>query len=44
MAAPLFPRFEALAARLMSLAQLNRTVHLQTYNLLIGEAALSLSS
>jgi hypothetical protein len=41
-ASPLFVRFEALATKLMSLAHLNRTVHLPTYNRLIGEAALAI--
>ena len=41
-AAPLFPRFEALAVKLVAVANLNRTVHLENYNQLIGAAALSL--
>jgi hypothetical protein len=39
-ATPLFGRIERLAAKLMALANLNRTVHLPTYNKLIGKAAL----
>ena len=38
----LFARFDKLATKLMSLANLNRTVHLPTYNLLIGKATLEL--
>ena len=39
-AKPLFARIEKLAVKLMSLANLNRTVHLPTYNRLIGKAAI----
>ncbi len=39
---PLLPRIEALAIKLMALANLNRTIHLPTYNRLIGEAALAM--
>ena len=39
-AKPLFGRIERLATKLMALANLNRTVHLPTYNKLIGKAAL----
>jgi hypothetical protein len=39
-ATPLFGRIERLATKLMALANLNRTVHLPTYNKLIGKAAL----
>ena len=39
-AKPLFDRIEKLATKLMSLANLNRTVHLPTYNRLIGKAAI----
>ena len=38
----LIPRIEKAATKLMSLANLNRTVHLPTYNKLIGEEALNL--
>lgn len=40
-AKPLFARIELLATKLMSLGNLNRTVHLPTYNKLVGEAALA---
>jgi hypothetical protein len=39
-AKPLFGRIQCLATKLMALANLNRTVHLPTYNKLIGKAAL----
>ena len=38
----IFVRFDKLATKLMSLANLNRTVHLPTYNMLIGKEALEL--
>ena len=38
----IFVRFDKLATKLMSLANLNRTVHLATYNMLIGKEALEL--
>jgi hypothetical protein len=41
-AKPLFVRLEKLAVKLTSLANLNRTVHLPTYNKFIGIAALEL--
>ena len=41
-AKPLFVRLDKLATKLTSLANLNRTVHLPTYNRLIGAAALEL--
>ena len=37
--APLVPRMRRLGERLLSLANLNRTVHLPTYNRLIFDAA-----
>ena len=40
----LIPRIERGALRLRSLADLNRTVHLPTYNKLIGEEALALQA
>jgi hypothetical protein len=40
----LLPRVEMLATRLLALCNLNRTVHLPTYNLLIGQAALERSA
>jgi len=40
----LVPRIEKAAMKLMSLSNLNRTVHLPTYNKLIGEEALNLSA
>ena len=39
-AKPLFARIQKLSTKLMSLANLNRTVRLPTYNMLIGKAAL----
>ena len=36
------PRIDKMAQRVLSLANLNRTVHLPTYNLVIGETALGL--
>jgi hypothetical protein len=42
-ARPMFVRIEQLATKLTSLSNLNRTVHLPTYNKLIGEAALGSS-
>ena len=43
-AKPLFARLDRLATKLASLANLNRTVHLPTYNKLIGAAALELQA
>ena len=40
----ILPRVDMLATRLMSLCNLNRTVHLPTYNRLIGAAALERAS
>ena len=37
---PFVPKIERMATKVMSLANLNRTVHLPTYNKLIGEEAL----
>lgn len=42
--AALRPRVEALATKLMSLSNLNRTVHLPTYNRLLGVASLDLQA
>jgi hypothetical protein len=43
-AKPLFVRFDKLATMLTSLANLNRTVHLPTYNKLIGEETLQMQA
>ncbi len=41
-ARPLFPRIEALATKLMAVANLNSTVHLQHYNRIIAGAAVAI--
>jgi hypothetical protein len=41
-ARPLFPRIEALATKLMAVANLNRTVHLQHYNRIIAAAGVAI--
>lgn len=41
-ASALVPRIVLAATKLMSLSNLNRTVHLPTYNKLMGEESLSL--
>lgn len=41
---PLVPAIEETATQLRSLSNLNRTVHLPTYNKLIAEAALDLAA
>jgi len=40
----LVPRIDQAATKLMALANMNRTVHLPTYNKLIGEEAQKLSA
>jgi hypothetical protein len=42
--APLVPKLEALSNDMLKVANLNRAVHVSTYNAIIRERALALSS